>query len=134
MSVVVAGPDARLVEGLLERLALLEDENAALREREQALEAERERLRGEVERRRVENDRLRGESERLRARNERLREEIQALRRAAKRQAAPCSKGDPKPDPKRAGAADVLAAIGSRQDVSTGCAGGAASGVPGRRR
>ena len=90
MSVVVAGPDARLVEGLLERLALLEDENAALREREQALEAERERLRGEVERRRVENDRLRGESERLRARNERLREEIQALRRAAKRQAAPC--------------------------------------------
>jgi transposase len=32
-----------------------------------------------------------------------LRAEVEALRRAAKRQAAPFSRGDPKPNPKRAG-------------------------------
>jgi hypothetical protein len=68
--------------GLRWRLARLEDENAALREEQQRLEAERERLRGE---------------------NERLRGEVEALRRAAKRQAAPFSKGDPTPHPKRSG-------------------------------
>lgn len=39
----------------------------------------------------------------MRAENERLRGEVEALRRAAKRQAAPFSKGDPKKDPKRSG-------------------------------
>ena len=82
--------------GLRWRLARLEDENAALREQQQRLEAERERLR-------VENERLRAERERLREINERLRGEVEALRRAAKRQAAPFSKGDPAPNPKRAG-------------------------------
>jgi transposase len=82
--------------GLCWRLARLEDENAALREQQQRLEAERERLR-------VENKRLRAERERLQELNQRLRGEVEALRRAAKRQAAPFSKGDPTPDPKRAG-------------------------------
>jgi transposase len=81
----------------------LEDENAALRDVEQRLETERQRLEAERERLRGENDRLRGECERFRETNERLRAEIEALRRAAKRQAAPFSKGDPKPNPKRAG-------------------------------
>jgi FtsZ-binding cell division protein ZapB len=78
------------------RVAWLEDENAALREEQQRLEAERERLRGE-------NERLRAERERLQELNERLRGEVEALRRAAKRQAAPFSKGDPTPNPKRSG-------------------------------
>jgi transposase len=82
--------------GLRWRLARLEDENAALREEQQRLEAERERLRGE-------NERLRAERERLQELNERLRGEVEALRRAAKRQAAPFSKGDPVPHPKRSG-------------------------------
>ncbi len=78
------------------RIARLEDDNAALREEQQRLEAERERLRGE-------NERLRAEGERLRQVNERLRGEVAALRRAAKRQAAPFSRGDPMPNPKRSG-------------------------------
>jgi hypothetical protein len=75
--------------GLRWRVARLEDENAGLREEQQRLERERERLRAE--------------NERLRATNQRLRAEVEALRRAAKRQAAPFSKGDPAPNPKRAG-------------------------------
>jgi transposase len=81
---------------LQERIARLEDENAGLRDEQQRLEAERERLRGE-------NEQLRVEGERLREANERLRAEVEALRRAGKRQAAPFSRADPKPDPKRAG-------------------------------
>jgi len=96
MSVVVAGLDVWGLAGLLGRVARLEDENAALRDEEQRLEAERQRLQRD-------RDRLRAENDRLRQTNERLRGEIEALRRAAKRQAAPFSKGDPKPHPKRAG-------------------------------
>jgi transposase len=100
---VVAGLGAWDLAGLFGRLAWLEDANAGL-EGERArlegkarqLEAEHERLQREIERRRVENDRLREV-------NERLRGEIEALRRAGKRQAAPFSKGDPTPNPKRAG-------------------------------
>src|SRR4029453_11375108 len=68
--------------GLRWRLARLEDENARLRREEERVRAERERLQ-EL--------------------NERLRGEVEALRRAAKRQAAPFSKGDPTPHPKRPG-------------------------------
>src|SRR4029450_14055441 len=84
------------LDGLGWRVAWLEDENAALREEQQRLEAERERLRGE-------NKRLRADRERLQEINQRLRGEVEALRRAAKRQAAPFSKGDPIANPKRAG-------------------------------
>jgi len=84
------------LDGLGWRVAWLEDENAALREEQQRLEAEHERLR-------VENERLRAERERLQEINQRLRGEVEALRRAAKRQAAPFSRDDPVPDPKRAG-------------------------------
>jgi transposase len=85
------------------RLARLEDENAALRDEQQRLERERERLEAERERLRGENEQLRAERERLREVNQRLRGEVEALRRAAKRQAAPFSKGDPTPNPERAG-------------------------------
>jgi transposase len=96
MSVLVAGLDAWDLAGLLGRIARLEDENAALDDERARLEAEAQRLERERERLRADNDRLRET-------NERLRGEIEALRRAAKRQAAPFSKGDPKPHPKRAG-------------------------------
>ncbi len=46
---------------------------------------------------------LRDENAGLRAENERLRGQVEELRRASKRQAAPFSKGEPKPDPRRSG-------------------------------
>jgi transposase len=52
---------------------------------------------------RDEQQRLERERERLREINERPRSEVETLRRAAKRQAAPFSKGDPSPTPKRPG-------------------------------
>ena len=82
--------------GLRWRIVRLEDENAGLREQQRQLGQERERLRAE-------NERLRAERERLQAINERLGGEVEALRRAAKRQAAPFSKGDPTPHPRRPG-------------------------------
>jgi transposase len=77
------------LDGLRWRVARLEDENAALRD-------EQEQLRADLER-------LRGERDRLRQVNRRLRDEVEALRRAAKRQAAPFSKGEPVSHPKRPG-------------------------------
>src|SRR5678815_4231196 len=86
---VQTGRDPAGVGGLRERITRLEDENAALREEQQRLEREQERLGAE--------------GERLQEINERLRGEVEALRRAAKRQAAPFSKGDPIANPKGAG-------------------------------
>jgi transposase len=107
MSMVATGVqtarDAADPGGLRWRLARLEDENAALRDEQQRLEREHDRLEAERERLHTENDRLRVERERLQEVNERLRAEVEALRRAGKRQAAPFSKGDPQPDPERAG-------------------------------
>jgi transposase len=100
---VQTGRDLAGVGGLRERITWLEDENAALREEQQRLEHERERLAAERERLGGENERLRAERERLQEINKRLRGEVEALRRAAKRQAAPFSKGDPIADPKGAG-------------------------------
>jgi uncharacterized membrane protein YccC len=100
---VQTGRDPAGVGGLREWITRLEDENAALREEQQRLEREHERLEAERERLGGENQRLRAERERLQEINERLRGEVEALRRAAKRQAAPFSKGDPIANPKRAG-------------------------------
>jgi cell shape-determining protein MreC len=67
-------------------------------------EAERNRgwreLEEENERLREDNQRLRGEAERLKQENERLRKELELALRSSKRQAAPFSKGEPKPHPK----------------------------------
>jgi hypothetical protein len=92
---------------LRERIARLEDQNAALREEQQRLEAEHERLGAE-------NDRLRAERDRLQAVNEQLRGEVEALRRAAKRQAAPFSRGNPTPHPRRHPGRKPGAAYGTR--------------------
>jgi len=70
-------------------------------------EADRNRgwreLEEENERLRAENERLRGDAERLKQENERLQKELEAALRSTKRQAAPFSKGEPKPDPKPPG-------------------------------
>jgi transposase len=96
----LADPDPA---GWCQRVALLEDENAALRDREQHLEREQQQLRERIEGLEAERERLQAEGERLQEVNARLRGEVEALRRAGKRQAAPFSRGEPKADPKRAG-------------------------------
>jgi hypothetical protein len=124
MSVVVVGVDAQVVALLLARVAWLEDANTAseserarLEEQVGRLEAEHERLQGDL-------GRLRGARDRLEHANQRLRDAIEALRRAAKRQAAPLSKGDPNPKPKRAGrragAGYGARGTGERRSASTG--------------
>jgi transposase len=50
-----------------------------------------------------ENARLRQENERLQRENERLRQELEKATRAAKRQAAPFSRGEPQPKPRKPG-------------------------------
>src|SRR4029453_5704945 len=96
----LAGPDPA---GWCQRVALLEDENAALRDREQQLEREQQQLRERIEGLEAERERRQGGGERRQEVNARLRGEVEALRRAGKRQEAPFSRGEPKADPKRAG-------------------------------
>src|SRR5438876_8845494 len=62
-----------------------------------------ERLQKENERRKRESERLKQESDRLKREIERLRRELEAALRASKRQAAPHSRGEPKPHPKLPG-------------------------------
>src|SRR5512134_1870279 len=57
----------------------------------------------ELERAQQENERLRKEIERLNKETEQLRRELEAALRASKRQAAPHSRGTPKPNPQRPG-------------------------------
>jgi len=60
---------------------------------------ERDQARKETEHRQKELERLKEENQRLREENQRLREDLEAAQRAAKRQAAPFSRGKPKPNP-----------------------------------
>lgn len=76
--------------------ARLLEENARLRAANTELEAETARLGSE-------NERLRGEVARLEARVDVLQVQVEELRRAAKRQAAPFSKGEPSAAPRRPG-------------------------------
>ena len=67
------------------------------------LERENERLRQENERLQRELERAERERERFREERDRLEKELEAARRAAKRQAAPFSKGAPSASPRRPG-------------------------------
>src|SRR6266704_1477359 len=60
-------------------------------------------LEGECQALRAERDRLTSEVARLSEANQRLGVQVAGLRRAAKRQAAPFSKGSPVPNPRRPG-------------------------------
>jgi transposase len=64
---------------------------------------ERDQTRKESEHRQKELERLQEENQRLREENQRLREDLEAAQRAAKRQAAPFSRGKRKPNPQRPG-------------------------------
>jgi len=85
----------------------LENENARLRWEQERLKREYDRLQHqhEEERARLEREveRLRGERERLEKERDQLKHELDLAQRAAKRQAAPFSKGEPKTDAKRPG-------------------------------
>jgi transposase len=72
-------------------------------ERIQELEEENARLRRENERLKQEQARLERVKERFRQERDRFKHELDLARRAAKRQAAPFSKGEPKANPKRPG-------------------------------
>lgn len=67
------------------------------------LERENRLLRQQLQRALEENARLRQEHERLKQEIERLRRQLEEALRAAQRQAAPFSRGQPKPDPKPPG-------------------------------
>jgi transposase len=64
---------------------------------------ERDQARKESEHRQKQLERLQEENQRLREENQRLREDLEAAQRAAKRQAAPFSRGKPKPNPRPPG-------------------------------
>jgi transposase len=69
----------------------------------EALQSELAELRRELKLIREENTQLRAENAALRAENAALRQALDESRRAGKRQAAPFSKGAPKPNPKKPG-------------------------------
>src|SRR5437762_421012 len=75
------------------------------RHRIEKLENENEKLRRENEKLRHEKELVEKEKEKLRQERDRLKDELDLARRAAKRQAAPFSKGEPKTDPRRPGRA-----------------------------
>jgi transposase len=81
---------------------LVEELGRTRRERDQARK-ETEHLNEENEQLQKEYQRLQKEYQRLQKENQRLREDLEAAQRAAKRQAAPFSRGKPKPNPQRPG-------------------------------
>jgi transposase len=83
-----------------ERIKELENENARLRREQERFKREYDRLNQQREEERARFER---EVDRLRQERDRLKHELELARRAAKRQAAPFSKGEPKCDPKRPG-------------------------------
>ena len=80
---------------------LLKSLNPVRRIRELVQELRRAREEGERARRRIEQ--LEKEKQRLEEENQRLRKELETAQRAARRQAAPYSRGKPKSQPKRPG-------------------------------
>ena len=64
---------------------------------------QREQAGKENEQLKEENQQLQKENQRLQKENQRLRKDLEAAQRAAKRQAAPFSRGKPKPNPQRPG-------------------------------
>ena len=75
---------------------------------------------GDLERTERDRAKVERERDRLRRENERLKQALDLARRAAKRQAAPFSKGAPTPAPRRAGrrAVATMAGIG----IAAACA------------
>jgi transposase len=87
----------------------LRKENEELRRRQRQLEQEREQLEREREQLQRERARLEREQERLRQENEKLKRQLEEAQRAAKRQAAPFSRGTRNRNPKTPGRKPGLA-------------------------
>ena len=85
------------------RVKELEQEIESLRRENEEKDKEIEEKDKEIEERDKEIARLEKEKEKLQRERDHLKEELETARRAAKRQAAPFSKGEPKADPKRPG-------------------------------
>jgi transposase len=81
----------------------LERETERLRQENERLRRELERTEREREQIEREREQIERERDRLREERDRLEKELEAARRAAKRQAAPFSKGAPSPRPRRPG-------------------------------
>ncbi len=81
----------------------LRQENERLRRELERAERERKRIERDRDRIEDERERLREERDRLEKERDRLEKELEAARRAAKRQAAPFSKGAPRANPRRPG-------------------------------
>ena len=81
----------------------LERETERLRQENERLRRELERTERERKRIEHERERLQKERDRLEKERDRLEKELETARRAAKRQAAPFSKGAPSPCPRRPG-------------------------------
>ena len=76
---------------------------ASLRDHWRGTRRENARLRRENEQLRRQQERLEHERERLREENEQLKRQLDEAQRASKRQAAPFSRGAPRPHPRRPG-------------------------------
>ena len=87
----------------LDTLRHWKEKLAELRERWRDARQEIERLRRENERLQQERERLERERDRLRQENEKLKKQLEEAQRAAKRQAAPFSRGTRKANPKPPG-------------------------------
>lgn len=92
-----------------EKLAELRERGRGARQEIERLRRENERLQQERERVEGERDRLERERDRLRQENEKLKKQLEEAQRAAKRQAAPFSRGkrklNPKPPGRKSGSA-----------------------------
>jgi predicted nuclease with TOPRIM domain len=92
-----------------EKAAELRERWRGVREQNERLRRENDRLRQEREQWEQERGRLERERERLRQENEKLKKQLEEAQRAAKRQAAPFSRGtrnlNPKPPGRKPGSA-----------------------------
>lgn len=93
----------RRIRALTEELGRTRRERDQARKEGERLQKESERLQKESERLQQEKQRLEQEKQRLEEEIQRLRKELEAAQRAAKRQAAPFSRGQPKSDPQPPG-------------------------------
>jgi transposase len=93
----------RRIRELTEELGRTQRERDQARKEAERLQKEAERLQKEAERLQKESERLQEEKRRLEDELRRLRKELEAAQRAAKRQAAPFSRGQAKSNPKPPG-------------------------------
>jgi hypothetical protein len=93
----------RRIRELAEELGRTRRQRDQARKQSEHRQEEIERFQEENQQLQKENQRLQKEQQRLQKENQRLRKDLEAAQCAAKRQAAPFSRGKPKPSPQRPG-------------------------------